>query len=241
MTENEEKIAESIRNGTYFVQARDWFQAMYIGPISERSFFLIIALLSGLVAFFSISSVMRLMPLTKREAVLIPAGERYDDVQVSLIKLAGDREPVNKAMVEFFLGQYITMRESYVASNFTASARFVRGQSDAATYATYAATYDPANAASPFAPLGLAGQRQVTIDAIRLHESPDGKHTAEVDFTLDTLNGQQQTKSKWTATLDYLYTQIAGDVVDNPETGQKELRVNDPHFQVVNYVLAQRP
>ncbi len=242
MVEDDKKIAESIRNGTYYAQARDWFETMYIGPVSERSFFLIIAVLSGFIALFSVSSVMRLMPLDKREPILIRAPENYDDIEMTLVKIGEPREAVNPALSYFYVTQYVIARESFYASTFTANAKFVRAQSDSASYTAYAQSYDPANPASPFAALGDGGQRQVNIDNVRMHapEKGSNQYTAEVNFTVDTVVNQQETKSRWTAQMNYIYTQITPELVTDPETKQKVLSVNDPQFQVVNYVLAQR-
>lgn len=239
MAQDSKKIADSIRSGSYYGQARGWFQAVYINPVAERSFFLIIATLAAVVALFSIVSVVRLMPLTKREAILIYAPERADERQASLIPLAADKhEAVNPALSRFYVAQYVKARESFSATGFLPNAKFVRGQSDEVTYAAYAQSYNPSNPQSPLAPLVDGGLRRVNIHSIRMREV-NGVTSAEVKFTVTTLASQQETNSEWTAKLDYLYTQITPELVTTDD-GQKELRVNDPHFQVTHYELAQR-
>ncbi len=240
MADETKKIAESIRSGSYFVQAKDWFQAVYIGPISERSFFLIIAVLSLLIGIFSVMSVMRLLPITKREAMLVPAVERYDERQMTLVRLAQPHEETNLAVSRFFLTEYVTRRESYTPSQFAQNARFVRGQSDEETYNAYGRAYNPTNPESPFAALSEDGQRQVKVQSVHQKRGDAGKMHATVQFSVTTTIHQQDEKTEWTADIDYIYTQLTPELVDNPETGQEELRVNDPQFQVVNYVLAPR-
>jgi type IV secretory pathway component VirB8 len=244
MTEDYKKIAESIRNGTYFGDARRWYEAVYIGPISERSFFLIIAILATVVAIFGIVSVKRLMPITKHQAVLIRGGDRAEEVQASLVELAPKRVPMNPAIAQFFVATYVQLRESYDSRAFTANARFIKGQSNDAAYAAYAAAYDPANAASPFAEMGDVGQRQVVLDsvAIKKIDTPDnspGRMNATVVFTTESTGVATPTKTRWTANIEFIYTELTTKVVDNAETRQKDLQITDPHFQVVNYVLQQ--
>ena len=199
MTEDYKKIAESIRSGKYFGDARGWYEAVYIGPISERSFFLIIAVLAVFVAVFGVVSVKRLMPITKHQAILIYGGERAEEVQASLVELAPKRIPMNPAIAQFFVATYVQLRESYDSRAFTANARFIRGQSDKAAYAAYAAAYDPDNAASPFAEMGDLGQRQVVLDSVTIKtiETPDhspGRMNATVVFTTESTGVATPTK-----------------------------------------------
>jgi type IV secretory pathway component VirB8 len=247
MAEDYKKIAESIRSGKYFAEARGWFEAVYIGPVSERSFFLIIAVLAGLIFLFSFMSIMRLMPITKHEPILMQAGDRPDEVQASLVPLAPDHVAQNPAIVKFFLVEYVEMRESFDARTFLKNAKFVQSQSTPAAYNAYAGAYSPSNPQSPFAALGDLGQRLVTVETIRQIDvnpvkgeapPPAGLGRAEVMFSTDTVGVSNPATSKWTATVDYIYTGLETKMVLNPETKQKDLEVTDPHFQVVNYVIS---
>jgi type IV secretion system protein VirB8 len=239
MAEQDKQIADAIRNGTYFVQARQWFEAVYIGPISERTFFLIIAILAGFVAFFSVSAVIRFMPLTNRDPVLVYATDRPDDVYMTLVPLAEKREPANPAITQFFVTQYVLAREGYFSQTFASNARFVRAQSDVGAYNAYATAYSPTNAASPFAALGEYGQRLITMRSVQIAPPRDGKGSAEVTFSAEIKGAEPISTTNWTAKLEYIYTELTTELVDNAKTGDKDLRISDPHFQVVNYVLQQ--
>ena len=243
MTEDHKKIAESIRSGKYFVDARDWFEAVYIGPVSERSFFLIIATLAGLIALFGFISISRLMPMTKHEPILIRAGDRAQEVQASLVPLAPHHAAQNPAITQFFLARYVEMRESFDARTFLADARFLQSQSTPDAYAMFVQAYNPQNPQSPFAALGDLGQRLVTVDdvkQVRVKNPPAGQQQAVVTFSTETVGVSNPDTQKWTATIDYIYTSLATKEVVNPETKEKDLEVTDPHFQVVNYVLSQQ-
>lgn len=241
MPEQDKQIAESIRSGAYFVQARGWYETLYIGPISERTFFIIIAFLAVLVAFFSVSGVMRLLPITDRNPVLVYATDRPDDVHMSLLPLTKRQEPVNPAILEFFVTQYVIAREGYFSQTFVANARFVRAQSNVNAYNAYATAYSPTNPQSPIASLGEYGQRLVTIYSVQISPIVDGKGTANVIFSAETKGGEVSSTTNWTAKLDYIYKELITKPVDNPKTGNQELQITDPQFQVVNYVLQQNP
>lgn len=241
MPEPDKHIAESIRSGAYFVQARAWYGALYIGPISERTFFIIIAFLAVLVAFFSVSGMMRLLPITDRNPVLVYATDRPDDVYMSLLPLAKVREPVSPAILQFFVTQYVIAREGYYSQTFAANARFVRAQSDVNAYNAYATAYSPTNPQSPMASLGEFGQRLVTVYSVQISPIVEGKGTANVIFSAETRGGEVSSTTNWTAKLDYIYKELITKPIDNPKTGNQDLQIIDPQFQVVNYVLQQNP
>lgn len=240
MDAEDQKIAESVRSGAYFAKARRWFEAIYIGPVSERTFFLVIAVLAIFAGFFSVLAIMRLLPITQHQAVVVYTDVDTDNVFTSLVKLAPKHESLNVAMTEYFITHYIHAREGFAAPIFQDNALFVRGHSDATTYAEYVNAYNPANATSPFNPLGTTGKRQVTVESWKDLAHEGDKYTTEVQFSVDTTIDQQTTQSKWTAKMVYLYTPLNGESVDDLKTGTSDLTINDPHFQVVHYELQKR-
>lgn len=138
-----------------------------------------VALLAAFVAIFSVSAVMRLMPLKTRQAVIIAGGEQeFDEVDMSLKKLSKGHEPANIAISRFFLAQYVTSREGYEISQFTNKLSLCAPIVMKAAYAEYLQTYDPAVSSSPFAGLGEAGQRQIAIEDVRAEGAPEGSPNA---------------------------------------------------------------
>ncbi|MFZ4541903.1 MAG: VirB8/TrbF family protein [Rickettsiales bacterium] len=238
MAEEDKVVAESIRSGKYFAESRAWFNAVYIGPISERTFFLLIAVLSVLVTIFALSALSSLLPLTPKAPILIRSGERSDEVQLSLVPIEKSKADSNPALAKFFVLRYVQARESYIFQSFSANALFIRSQSNEGAYAIYASAYNPANPESPFANLGENGQRLVSLRSVRNNFTGTGG-TAEVEFTVETRAVDEPSKTKWTAKLEYLYTGMTTEPVKNAETGKQELKISDPQFQVVNYVLEQ--
>jgi type IV secretory pathway component VirB8 len=235
MSSDEEILSESIRSGKYFENSRGWFQAMYIGPVSERTFFLVVAILSALVAFASIAALMSMMPITERRGLLIRAGERMDETVKTLVPLRESRAPLNPALVDFFVTRYVQTRESYFVSSYLSHASYIRQQSDDAAYAAYIAQNDVANPASPAATLGEVGQRVLTI-----HEVDVDKNAATVKFTTQNVGMTEENKTRWTARMEFRYTPMDVGEKTNAETGELELTTTDPKFQVVKYELEQK-
>ncbi len=239
MTDESHKIADSIRSGRYFEDARAWYQAIYIGPVSERSFFLIIAALASVTALLAIVSVFSLMPLTSRPAIIIPSQSSAQDVVPRLTNLRQNREDPQQAVAQFFVLQYVAARERYAAATLQENALFVHAQSDEATYNAYLAQYDASNPQSPTVKLGRQGVVDIEVQAVRMDFKGDGG-TAEVDFTTESSGLAAPEKTRWTAMLKYRYTEMGIDMVDNTQTGAIENTFRDPKFQVVGYAVEKK-
>jgi type IV secretion system protein VirB8 len=234
MSSNDKILAESIRSGKYFEESRRWFRTVYIGPVSERTFFLVIAVLSALVAFGAVSALVSLMPLHERKRVLLYANERQNETVTSLVALKSPGASLNTAIKEFYVTSYVKARETYFASTYLSNARYIQQQSSDAVYAAYLAQQDVSNPTSPAAMLGRMGQRILTIHSVNVSSS-----SATIKFSTDIVGAEGDHKTRWTARMDFGYTGMDVGEQKNPETGEIELKTTDPKFQVVKYELEQ--
>lgn len=234
MAEDNKEIAESVRSGQYFNQAREWFQAVYIGPISERSFFLVVAVLAAFVAVCGVLSVFKMMPLTSRVAVIVYAPEDYSGKVQKIVPLGKHGDDVNTAMIHHLVSNYVSAREGYSARAMISNGMVVYANSNDAEYASYQAAADPQNPESYFAKLGQSVERLVKIKSVSV-----GQDTAKVAFTVEYKGVEDNQKSRWTAKLNYTYTGVKTEIVEDSETGQQVLQATEPKFQVTKYVLEQ--
>ena len=238
MSEDARRTAESIRQGTYFKEARGWYSAVYLSPISERTIFLVIALLSCAIAVSSLLALRALLPLKTHPALLISAGARAEEVIPHLEALKSKGVSSDRGVVSFLVSKYVESREGFSAAAYQRNAAFIRAQSDEPTYAAYSAQYSSANPQSPAAQLGENSTRLVEVDSVSLSSSLE-KGSATVHFSTETTGALPEDKRQWTAKIDFHYTGIVVKEVKNPETGKPELQITDPTFQVVNYALTQ--
>jgi type IV secretory pathway component VirB8 len=237
MAEDNRKIAESVRNGEYFEQARGWFQAVYIGPISERSFFLLVAILSGVIAVCSALSVLRMMPLTSKIPVVVHAPEDYAGKSLKIKPLGNEGDSVNNAMLKHLVSNYVVAHEGYNSRTLISDGMIVYSNSSPDIYAAYQAAADPQNPQSYFARLGQVGQRIIEIKSVST--SGDGEGRAKVVFTSQYKGVEDNQKTRWTAKLNYTYTGVQTDIVYDEESRQEVLQATEPKFQVTKYELEQ--
>lgn len=237
ITQEQQQVAELVRSGAYFKESRAWYQALFIGPISERTFFLIVAGLAVLISFTSVIAVMSLLPVVSRPDQLIKV-ERMDDVDLRLTRLRAQDAPLNEAMLNFFLKQYVYSREGYELSHYPRDYAFIQAHSDQPTFATYAQAYNVVNPQSPAATLGESGRRHISVDAISVNDKVEPK-VAVVKFSTDTVLGNMSTTTQWTATIGFYYSDFVVNTLTDPQTGQLKTQTQEPQFQVVNYALSQ--
>ncbi|MES2983768.1 MAG: VirB8/TrbF family protein [Pseudomonadota bacterium] len=232
MDDEAQKISEMMRKGTYFDEARAWYQAVYIGPISERSFFLLIAALSVVVAIASLIAVNSMLPLVSRPGLLIRSGPRIDDIIPRLEVLKEPEKSLTSSLLRFFIVHYVAAREGYSVSTYGSGAAFVRAQSNDAVYGAFSKAFTATNPTSPAATLGATGARNITVTAIQINTNTSPM-SAEVDFTAETTGSSAPVKTRWTARMQYTYTDLA--VVDPQGESSDEVEFQDPHFQVISY------
>ncbi len=234
--------SQLVESGEYFERARAWYRAIYVAPISERTFFLIIAIFAGVIATAGFVAMALLMPITERPGVLLPTAN-IDETLPKLNTLKEKGKPVNEALINFFVSSYVRMREGYSPVDYEANYNFIRAQSDAPTFEKYVASYDRANPQSPAAILGQTGGRRVTIQSVTVNDpvTPEAPKVANVAFTTEIEGRDLPSRTNWTATLQFMYTDlVVAEAVDS-QTGQKTQTTEDPQFKVVDYVLTKAP
>lgn len=238
MDDQNRQLSEAIRSGRYYQEARGWFQTVYIGLLSERTFFLLIAVLSIAILLISLRALTTFMPLTERPPAVIKVQTNIDTMIPKLVKIRQGREDVNEALQRFYLEKYVTARESYNVRDFNSNVVFVFGNSASPVYEAYQAEIDPSNAQSYAVTLGETSEREVTIESVKW--SGDGEQrTAEVRFAASINGAEDNVKSRWTAKLEYTYREfVATTVVD--DEGLERIETTEPQFQVVSYAIESR-
>lgn len=233
MTSNEDlETAKLVRSGAYYKDALSWYQAVYIGPISERSFFLIIGGLAGLIGLIALASFIALMPIHARPGVLVKNGDVSGQV-FSLSPLRARGQSLNDAMLNFYINAYVGARESYVPSQAEVLKAFASAHSDPGTLSSYLAQIDPANPQSPQRSAGTAGQRLVEPVSISMNKSVEPPIAQVQYYTYDGERGQSP--HLWQVTLGYYYTPMEVKEVVDKDSGQTIIRTEEPQFQVVQY------
>ncbi|MCI5049102.1 MAG: type IV secretion system protein [Rickettsiales bacterium] len=239
MTSEDESIVEDFESGEYFEEARKWYNVLYIGPISERIFFIIITSISLCVFIMAFLALAYLLPLAPRIPFVYYNKDIVEDIP-KMIRFKQPDEPSNPALIKYYLRTYVQMRESYSESKFLVNRSFMKYYSDERSYAEYDRLTHPTNPRSPIRRYGKFVDVEVTVDSVTYERPQLGTPKATVNFSTEVISAESRKKSNWTASIGFYYTDlIERDVID-PETGEISLDFDEPTFQVVSYDVRER-
>jgi type IV secretory pathway component VirB8 len=226
-----------LADDAYFKEARQWFTDLYIAPISNRGFFLVISIFALFSLFVVFIAMLGFMPL-RQEAVLVVNNPRIDEVIIEAQPLRLSGMELNEAFKNFMVAHYVIMREAYKAKDWESQQAFVRAHSDDLIIAAYNAATAETNPNSYRASLQRVGERLITINHIRISYKED-LYEAVVSFTAEFKNVTNLPQSSWTATLRFQYKNTESVQVNSIKGDSKKITTILPLFKVVSYAVVQ--
>lgn len=155
-------VAELMRSGRYFSEARAWFDARYHWVSVERSWLIVITAVAVACIWFCLSAVQSFLPLKPvRSYPMAVANEA--EYQLSISSLREGDEPRGDAVLRFLLKDYVLSREAYDSDTLDFAQRRVRALSSDAVFQGYLNAMYAGNPESPINLYGRAAARRVQI------------------------------------------------------------------------------
>lgn len=239
MATEHEDIANALEDGSYFAQAREWYNTVYLNPISERVFFIVVTSLAAGVFIMAFLAFVYLLPIKPR----IPFVYRTKDIVgtiPNMIRLKEPSEPTNPALIRYYVGTYVSMRESYSEAKFLVNRAFMQHYSDENVFDEYNRQTHPSNPRSPIRRFGKYIFVETKIENVVVDRASAGPSKAIIDFSTDEIGPDGRKKAQWTATVAFYYTDLVERDVIDPRTGEITLDYDQPTFQVVSYDVKER-
>jgi type IV secretory pathway component VirB8 len=228
-----QEIAQMIRSGRYFSDAREWYATVYISQIADRAFFFVVLAVAAVIAFLCIGALGALTPIVAPRFILL-SNTDIDKKQLSIYPLRGKEEAMDAAMRRFFISAYVISRESYQPRNAEASKAFVLAHSDPLVAQGYAGAIAPGNPDSLPLTLGNGNERTVEVASIIINDKSEPPVANIVFITHDT-SGDQVTSVQRRATLAFYYTPLTVKEVVDKDSGDTIIQTEEPQFQVIQY------
>lgn len=239
--ENSKEIAEMIRSGEYFKDARAWYSTCYHSPMSERNLYIVVTICAVTVTWFSISAFQSLFPLSPHVAfplVVVEAEKMAADIS----PLAEDREDVNSALRRYFVRDYVAHRERYVIEVLENNVRRIRQTSSPEVYEEYRRYLSPQNPSSPVVLYERHTARDIALTRYSVNPfldsedvaeaAKDGRYKAVVEFEATTINSsKEEHTSHWVAEMDFEYQDAYVD--------QDNFDVSEMKFIVTRYAVRE--
>lgn len=220
--EDYQDIADKVRTGEYFREARKMYDLTIHDPMAERYMYVFITAISLLVLLISLSAVQSLYPLQSPVPLIFNTNDVIEDLphiqklQVSKSDAAGE------ALLRFMVRHYVQIREEYDIATFDRDVSGVKSQSSEEVFREYQMQINPANPQGPVNLYQRHSRRKINI--IQSRRMPE---SMEVVFDALVESRTEVKKSRWRANIAFKYSGIALD-----EKGEK---VKPVTFVVTKY------
>jgi type IV secretory pathway component VirB8 len=201
-------IAQNVKTGQYFKDARNWYTNKYIGPITERSVLVVMMVAASVAASVIIYIFSASFPIRREVPFVIKVQDSLDYYSV-IRALGGESIPPQKALAEYLVEDYVTNRESYSSNKLEKQALRVRAASSRQVYKKYDAEISINNPESPVL-IYQRMKRRIEIVSIALQGTENEYTSAVVTFkaTIDDPRVKEKTVTTHEALINFTLADI---------------------------------
>lgn len=202
-------IAQKVRSGEYFREARSMTDLSINDPMAERYFYVLVtvlALLTFVVAFYAMQA---LYPLSRTVPFIYALNDVLEDVPSIAPLRKSPHESVDDAVLSFMAKTYVTQYESYNIGTLERNLSGIEHSSTPELFAKYQIMLSTGNPESPVVKYERHSVRNITILSTRKLNSP--ANTIEVDYQASVDSAEGSKKSLWKATIGYQYSGVVFD------------------------------
>ncbi len=184
-----------VENKQYFSEGWNWYADKYLKQIVERSWLLILNVLSVIIFVIYILALQTFFPLVKSVPFVLYVDDVTDNFRI-ISKLSEDRKMSPQVAVAKYLVQYyVKTRESYDYNNLEWQKKYIKMNSSRAIYNDFVNYFDSTvNKDSPVLKYKRDGRLDVEIEDVIIYGT--GGVNAKVDFIVnDSLNNTRKEHS----------------------------------------------
>ena len=170
--EYNEFIKESVADGSYFKDARDWYLLRYVQPICERTILFFIAAITGFISYALVIIIINALPIKQQVAVIVrPKDQSLYFPVIKKLKDSVDIQNIDEAVAKYLLTEYIKKREGYdfrksSIENLNNQLNYIRNNSSAQEYRYFQGFLNKDNPDSPILYFGKDFQRLVDVEKV---------------------------------------------------------------------------
>jgi type IV secretory pathway component VirB8 len=203
------RIAEKVRSGEYYQEARQMYDLSIHDPMAERYWFLIITVLSLLIALISFFAMQSLYPLQTPVPFIVNSNDIVEDLPRIASITEEKAEKPSDALLRFMVNNYVTFREEYDIDTFDRNLSGIKSQSSEEVYKEFQQRIDPHNPESPITLYQRHSRR--SIDIISSKRIADQDFGMEVIYDATVSSKTDIKKSRWQANIAFSYSGVELD------------------------------
>jgi len=216
-------ITNEVESGTYFSLARSWYSELFHTPIAQRSYYIVIILLSLVNVYFAITSFLGVFPIDVPVPFITFSNDLVEDIP-RIGPISNDlTEDKNVSVMKYFIKSYVIGRESYDLSRFELRYRNIWSQSTKDVFEQYKKQIDASNPYSFYRLYTNQSRRLVEIVSLK-YQHTKGKGLSHAQLVIECpvislSTGKEESTSTWRVELTYNYTDFWVDQSldsDNP-------------------------
>lgn len=232
MPEQHRHTVEKIKSGAYFSEALTWYDAVYHAPIITKAYSVVVTMVAIGAIWFAVSGLIELMPISTQEPFVMVVKD-LENFETSMKPLTNRTGDANKALLDFFVSDYVKNRESYNYSKFSVYSARIRAQSNDEAYSEYKRDQNTGNAESPVVRFEAHTIRTVKVTGIRYNTEPEFEDatttptTAIVSFEASESGPKGTRDTTERVKLTFNATPV--------EVNQEDYSITPMQFQVTRY------
>ena len=200
------KIAEKVRTGEYYREARTMYDLTVNDPMAERYIYVFITFCALIIFVIVFIAMQGLYPLEIAIPLIYNTRDLYEDVPHIKPLQANRNEDASEVLLRFLVKNYVVQREEYDISTFDRDVNGVKSQTSDEAFAEFQKFIDPHNPESPIKVYQRHSSRKITILSTR---RLDGG--MEILFEALVDNRTDVKKSHWRANISFQYSGIELD------------------------------
>lgn len=235
-----QEVKQSVESGEYYRDALKWYGTKYHAPISQRALLIIITSIAVAIIMMSLTGLFVLLPLVETKPMIVRVPESLEKVARVVQLTDNPHEDANKVVMEWFIKNFIDVREEYDIDKQQTYFRRVYVLSSPKVYSDYVALYK--SSASPTIKYERHTKRVVDVKDIDMYdvnvvESATGSRAevvdvkARVSFSAVEQTPAENLKTEWQADIAFRFSKIHVDQV----TG----KITPMEFKVTGYESKQ--
>jgi len=227
VSEQQQEASVLVESGEYYREAMRWYSTKYHSPIAERALLIIITVGAAVVTLMTIISLFMVLPLVDTKTMIVRVPQSLDRVARVQQLMTDPRGNPNHAVMEWFVSNFVEVRESYDIDKQERYNVRVWALSSQPVYAQYSAYYKGAE--SPTRRFERHTKRSVSVRDITVKEVEslgriDGSPAETVDvkatvqFEATELSSREERKSAWVADIAFRFSKIHVDQITGEMT-----------------------
>lgn len=200
------EIAEKVRTGEYFREARKMYDLTIHDPMAERYMYVFITAIALLILLVALGAAQGLYPLKSEVPLIFDTHDPVEDIPHIRGLLFSKSDDPSEALLRFFVKHHVEVREEYNIATFDRNVNSVKSESTEEVFREYQAQIDPRNPDSPITVYQRHSKRKINIiSARRLSESMEVLFEAVVESRVDVK------KTYWRANIAFKYSGVELD------------------------------